>query len=282
MKYRKKSVEIRAIPYIGRNAAEIKAFAGDAAQEINGELNIMSPEGGRALKIGDYVVNGVNGEFYASSPESFVRNHEHVHGNTYRKAGNIVDAIQFTGGNFPDIVSFTAFDPERTARDYDPTTGTCVIPHPTREAYECREGDYVVRNSGSVYPCKPDVFAQTYEVVGVEIPRIQRSNRLNRVYALDEPGPGGARHVYRVERDGVPLAEIHFQRGPRKDPNAVPGVTEADFYDILNDRLTAFQSGDFKCQANVDALNHTVAAASALAERARDRAERGVLGEDKA
>lgn len=47
-------------------------------------------------------------------------------------------------------------------------------------------------------------------------------------------------------------------------------------------KSTAFQSGDFKCQANADALNHTVAAASALAERARDRAERGILGEDKA
>src|SRR5688572_5337120 len=81
------------------------------------------------------------------------------------------------------------------------------------------------------------------------------------VMAIDEPGPGGAHHKYRLQIDtggGYMRASGHieFQNGPRNEPESEAGLTEAAVLAVLIDRLTDFR----------------------VHRRAHSRAERGVLG----
>ncbi|MBR0282154.1 MAG: ABC transporter ATPase [Oscillibacter sp.] len=127
-----------------------------------------------------------------------------------------------------------------------------------------------------------------------ELQTIQQENKLNDVFAVDEPGPGGAHHHYavfkhgdvtpeelpkRLEKDDLFYnGEIHFQKGPRNDPASTPGVLDTDLLEIVRDRLKDFQNGPFACHENVVALNHVSAALNNLNARTQDRAKRGVLG----
>lgn len=115
-----------------------------------------------------------------------------------------------------------------------------------------------------------------------ELSTIQKQNKLNAVYRVNEKGPGGGYHNYEVwenpTKDVNPLATIQFQKGPRHDPDARPGVTDQDLLEIVRDRLRAFQVGDLPSRETACALTHIEEALMWLAKRADDRAERGVLG----
>lgn len=111
---------------------------------------------------------------------------------------------------------------------------------------------------------------------------IQKRNNLNEVFAVGEAGPGGVHHEYIVQPAGIsdptPLATITFQKGARKDPDAVHGVLDGDLLEIVRDRLKAFQGGPFATRENACALTHIEEALMWMNKRAEDRAERGVLG----
>lgn len=163
-KYKKKPVEIQAVLYGGDNKDEITAFCGGAADISGDALIVHTLEGDKTANAGDFIIRGVKGEFYPCSADKFRANNTHISGNTYRKNASVeVDAAQFTGDNFPEIVQFTK-PTGRTATDYDADAGFCKIPHPGREPYICHVGDYVIRNGNSVYPCESAIFAQTYSL----------------------------------------------------------------------------------------------------------------------
>ena len=78
----------------------------------------------------------------------------------FRKKPVIIEAVQFTGKNDIECLSFcpTAYDPpERKA--------SLIIP--TLEGnHRCDIGDWIIKGvKGEFYPCKPDIFEQTYEKV---------------------------------------------------------------------------------------------------------------------
>ena len=58
-----------------------------------------------------------------------------------------------------------------------------------------------------------------------ELNTIQKHNKLNTVYAVDEPGNGGANHLYAVHYplndDSGLCLEINFQNGARNNPEIV-------------------------------------------------------------
>lgn len=110
-----------------------------------------------------------------------------------------------------------------------------------------------------------------------ELKTIQKREKLNRVYAADEKGVGGANHEYVVVCGGTPV-EIAFQHGPRKDPDSVNGVLDTDLLEIVRDRLIGFQSGEFATRENAIALTHIEEALLWMNKRVEDRIERGVLG----
>lgn len=109
---------------------------------------------------------------------------------------------------------------------------------------------------------------------------VQKENKLNNVYSVDNVGPGGAHHEYLVGNNDTreELLFVQFQKGPRTESDSVQGVLDGDLLEIVRDRLTHFQKGDYACEENELALRHVEAALNSLANRAYNRAKRGVLG----
>lgn len=100
--------------------------------------------------------------------------------------------------------------------------------------------------------------------------------------ALDEPGPGGANHVYDIgcEEAGT-LLRLNFQKGPLKEAG-INGVTHEALLHVVADRLQSFQAGPFACNENALALQSVHSALHWLNARTADRVTRGVEGLTKA
>ena len=82
----------------------------------------------------------------------------------YRKKPIVIEAIQFDGWNWKECMQFMsdkdlAFTDDLTRKEnlkIDTLEGTMIA----------NVGDYILRGvKGEFYPCKPDVFAATYEPV---------------------------------------------------------------------------------------------------------------------
>ena len=110
---------------------------------------------------------------------------------------------------------------------------------------------------------------------------------------LDEPGSGGACHLYKITgydsgtNTSDPFVELHgnpslhshvlFQNGPIKEVG-VNGVTHEALLAILIDRIRGFQSGPYSGRDNAIALTHLEEALMWLQRRTRERIKRGVEG----
>ena len=78
-KFRKKPVVIEAIKWTGDNYEEIANFLGEARRLIPGNgLEIYTLEGIMSASIGDYIIKGVQGEFYPCKPDIFELTYEEV------------------------------------------------------------------------------------------------------------------------------------------------------------------------------------------------------------
>lgn len=119
-----------------------------------------------------------------------------------------------------------------------------------------------------------------------ELTTIQKREKLNKVFAVDEKGNGGANHEYSIypnfkegdEDKVVLLSYIQFQNGARKEEDSTHGVIDSDLLEIVRDRLISFQEGDFATEYNAKALEHIEIALMYLNRRVEDRIERNVLG----
>lgn len=90
----------------------------------------------------------------------------------YRKKAVVIEAVQFDGENRHEIEVFMAaagglhlVEALRT----DGTRGPALV-IPTLEGdHRADVGDFIIRGvKGEFYPCKPDIFALTYDAVGGE------------------------------------------------------------------------------------------------------------------
>ena len=86
-KFRKKPIVIEAIQYIGDNKNEIDQFVGGQLGEysennsdkiLDTYLIIPTLEGNMKADCGDYIIKGVNGEFYPCKPDIFEKTYEKV------------------------------------------------------------------------------------------------------------------------------------------------------------------------------------------------------------
>ena len=75
-KYRKKPVIIEAIQWNGKNLAEIDNFVGGSLKMEGSSLVIHTLEGDMGASINDYIIKGVNGEFYPCKPDIFDKTYE--------------------------------------------------------------------------------------------------------------------------------------------------------------------------------------------------------------
>lgn len=80
MKYRKKPVIIEAMCYTDENLCQIMSFAGKNAvwDERTQTMYIETLEGPHIARVGDYIIRGVAGEYYACKPDIFAATYEEV------------------------------------------------------------------------------------------------------------------------------------------------------------------------------------------------------------
>lgn len=89
MKARKKPVEVEAILWDEMNLLEVKNFVGEKLQydiyDLAWEVGMGVPkitmqidtlEGSMQVSKGDYIIKGVNGEFYPCKPDIFHKTYE--------------------------------------------------------------------------------------------------------------------------------------------------------------------------------------------------------------
>ncbi|WP_164670958.1 hypothetical protein [Virgibacillus doumboii] len=81
MKYRKRPVVIEAVEWNGANHLITETFMKDCeGAHVTyenyqlGEVVIPTLEGEMRARVGDYIIKGVNGEFYPCKPDIFEKN----------------------------------------------------------------------------------------------------------------------------------------------------------------------------------------------------------------
>jgi len=119
------------------------------------------------------------------------------------------------------------------------------------------------------------------------------ANHQLKIEVLDQPGQGGAHHLYKITglntktnvsdpfvALGCAPAEhstVLFQNGPIKE-FGVNGITQEALLAILIHRLECFQAGPFRCRENAIALTHLEEALMWLQRRTVARIKRNVEG----
>ena len=78
MRYRKKPVVVEAIQYNGKNKVEIQLFMNMYLDQTSKGLKIPTLEGDMFASVGDYIIKGVQGEFYPCKPDIFEQTYELV------------------------------------------------------------------------------------------------------------------------------------------------------------------------------------------------------------
>ena len=96
----------------------------------------------------------------------------HVDGRSYRKKPVVVKAVQWTGENLREVIAFTDGPPETKSHhagmmweQYEDLVRKNGLKIYTLEGkMDASPGDWIIKGvKGEFYPCKPDIFAATYD-----------------------------------------------------------------------------------------------------------------------
>lgn len=125
----------------------------------------------------------------------------------YRKLPVVIEAVQWTGDNDIDIINFAGIGlrfskpPVVMKYNIDPPNEAFNVKIPTLEGDMIAiKGDYIIKGvNGEFYPCKPDIFAKTYEEVGESV--------------LDQ----GKEYVSKIEDIKEKIGEFSEDRKNRQD-----------------------------------------------------------------
>lgn len=117
--------------------------------------------------------------------------------------------------------------------------------------------------------------------------KVNGLNEALEIVVVDEPGAGGANHVYEIYTlakpevaaggTGIESLKIKFQNGPIQEAG-VNGISQEALLAVVIDRLRCFQAGPYACGDNGEALMHCEDALRCLQRRTRNRLARGVEG----
>jgi len=79
----------------------------------------------------------------------------------FRKKPVIIEAVQWTGNNFDEVKEFV-----NTSAIAKETTTDCLLVRTLEGVMRASVGDWIIKGvHGEFYPCKPDIFEQTYKPV---------------------------------------------------------------------------------------------------------------------
>lgn len=86
----------------------------------------------------------------------------------FRKKPVVIEAIKWTGDNLKEIIAFTGRHPSSkdwTWDHFEQVVRTAGLKIFTLEGdHMAAVGDWIIKGvKGELYPCKPDIFAATYE-----------------------------------------------------------------------------------------------------------------------
>ena len=93
----------------------------------------------------------------------------------YRKKPVVIEAVQWTGANLRDVIAFTDSPPQTLTHhagmmweQYEGLVHRDGLKIFTLEGkMNADVGDFIIKGiKGEFYPCKPDIFAATYEPAG--------------------------------------------------------------------------------------------------------------------
>lgn len=111
--------------------------------------------------------------------------------------------------------------------------------------------------------------------------QLNGANNALQIHAIDQPGAGGANHVYEITGYPDDPLRLSFQNGPIAE-KGVNGITQEALLAVVIDRLESFQAGPYPSKDNENALKHARLAMKALHNRTKERLTRGVEGQTKA
>ena len=78
IKYRKKPVVIEAIKFNGKNFKECTKFIDKNYDNTLSYPNVRTLSGTVSIEFGDYIIKGINGEFYPCKPDIFKKTYDEV------------------------------------------------------------------------------------------------------------------------------------------------------------------------------------------------------------
>jgi len=78
----------------------------------------------------------------------------------YRKKPVVIEAVQWVRGNEEKVKAFMNME---LVTEYQ---GELLVIETLEGTMRANQGDYIIKGvKGEFYPCKPDIFEQTYELV---------------------------------------------------------------------------------------------------------------------
>lgn len=91
----------------------------------------------------------------------------------YRKKPVIIEAMQFTDEMKNRVYHWATSIQMNVWHDWDSNGNPCLRIPTLEGEMECSLGDYLIKEPfptdwRKLYPCKPDIFEQTYEEIGEE------------------------------------------------------------------------------------------------------------------
>lgn len=82
----------------------------------------------------------------------------------FRKKPVVIEAIQFTGNNIREVLAFCRPNLSEDALDGAQVMNLPVIITTLEGDMKASIGDWIIKGvKGEFYPCKPDIFSETYE-----------------------------------------------------------------------------------------------------------------------
>lgn len=191
-RYVKRPIAIEAVKWKGFNNDEIKDFAGDSVKiEViregdadNGippsvDCSIETLEGVMKANVGDYIIKGVNGEFYPCKQDIFEKTYDKADDSSVMRLGDAIEVlkqggtVRRSGWNGKGLMVFKQA-PAHIDSDIIPKTQS--LPQSAKDLILKSEGfiDYTSQcliyneNTGradSWVPSISDVFAEDREIV---------------------------------------------------------------------------------------------------------------------
>lgn len=90
----------------------------------------------------------------------------------YRKRPVVIQAIEWTGDNFVEMCEFAGcisedyLNPTSSCRFYTDHTSKVITIKTLEGDMRAIKGDYILKGvKGELYPCRRDIFLETYETV---------------------------------------------------------------------------------------------------------------------